>query len=772
MEMCYLGIFEWVFNQVMDHIFTPVFDFIASIISAGLGFIFEYILGPVVLPILQVAFDWVWTAIQFIYGVIYYTELKFIFSVADYIEKAFDIFIGLEPVTYSPNGYGKGGAVTKSLLEVLFQMDTIRRAFWLITFSGVCIALLLSIYAVARSAFDMDFENKRPVSHVLAQTMKAVVGAFLIPFMALCMIQLSAAILTTLDRAVSYDNTGQRSTIGSTLFVLSSVNAAWDSDLNMSHTSFQTNDDGFGFEYVDEPNEKFDLLKFPRNEFYENDTYNNYKNTLKVATYFNFAKFDLLYAFVGIILIVILLMCLLTFIKRLFEILLLYLISPYFVALMPLDDGEKFKQWFGMFMGKLFTGYGSVVVIKIYLLMVPLFMRGNIEYTNMGRESTFMLYVMFLLGGAWAVYKSGSLLTSLVNEAAGRQEQESMRGAMGMMMMAASPVMNRVQGLMGGITNKMGGMVSGGGGGPMSGGLKKTSGPGASKAKNLLRKGKLEAKSIAKHQGQMLMEKKGVKKMVNWGSRQGQRVQKAAGWTKQQGHKAMEWKRLQNKRLDGWKTNQKTKFKNWSSEQARSIRGTALVSRMEKYGNKAQEAAGSLKEKAGRQIMDSQLAKDLGKAGKSINQYVDDSRFGRLNKSPTLKDVGFSGEENDKQKAYLKRFVERRDQMLETSSSTARQKFLYKGLEEQANKQGMTIYCPPERREFLENQFRCRLNSSKYMTEDGGLIIKPTAPAGRPPQKSQPVKETARPSQPAQSRGQAQSTANTGQSSKNKGDKT
>ena len=107
------------------------------------------------------------------------------------------------------------------------------------------------------------------------------------------------------------------------------------------------------------------------------------------------------------------LMCLFTFIRRLFEILLLYMVSPYFVAMMPLDDGEKFKQWFGLFMGKLFTGYGSVVVMKVYLLVLPLFMRGGIQFSDMGRESTFLMYGLVALGGACLLYTSGTCGTSI-----------------------------------------------------------------------------------------------------------------------------------------------------------------------------------------------------------------------------------------------------------------------------------------------------------------------------------------------------------------------
>ncbi len=55
---------------------------------------------------------------------------------------------------------------------------------------------------------------------------------------------------------------------------------------------------------------------------------------------------------------------------------------------------------------------------------------------------------LYVMGGAWTVYKAGSLLTGLVNEAAGRLEQESNRDAYGAAMLAAAPfraIKNRLE---------------------------------------------------------------------------------------------------------------------------------------------------------------------------------------------------------------------------------------------------------------------------------------------------------------------------------------
>ena len=260
MEMSYLGIYEWVYEKVLSSIVTPVFDFVVSIINIAWGYVFQYILGPILLPVLQVVFYWVIRVVEVLGAFMNYLQFIGYLMVVDCLEKAFDIFIGLEPVTYYPNGR-EGAAVTGSLLEVLFTSTAISEAFKVITLGGVGIALLLTIFGVAKSSFDLDFENKRPVSHVLKQLFKSVLGAFLIPFAVWFMIQLSMIILTTLNTAVSFDDNGGRSTLGSTIFTIASVNAAWDSENNMSKWGTVELDEGFGFKVLDKANPDFDITK-------------------------------------------------------------------------------------------------------------------------------------------------------------------------------------------------------------------------------------------------------------------------------------------------------------------------------------------------------------------------------------------------------------------------------------------------------------------------------------------------------------------------------
>lgn len=436
MEMVYLGLFERIFNEVLDRIFMPIFDFVISIMNVGFSFIFNDVLAGVLLPVLEIAFEKYIIAYQFVFGTgTYEFFVKPCFSILDTVESAFDLFIGTKNVLYYPNGMGQPPISDKTLLEVMMSFPTVQNAFWLITASGIAIALLLSIYGVARSALDLDFENKKPVSHVMSQLFKTIVAAFLVPFMVLFMVRLAKEIVVVLDRTITVGNSDigatDNSSMGSALFVMCTANAAWDNSLNRSTRRIQTTGHGIKLEVYDEINENFDIMGKPRNLFYANDKQYNYRNSLMVWRYFNPGKFDYFGFYTGIFVLVIMVICLLTLIKRLLELLILYMISPYFVAMMPLDDGEKFKEWFSMFMGKLFTGYGSLVALKVYLMLMPVFMRGGIQIPNSSVTTSDILYYVFAIGGAWSVYKSSSLLTNLINTSAGRSEEQSMAAGAG-----------------------------------------------------------------------------------------------------------------------------------------------------------------------------------------------------------------------------------------------------------------------------------------------------------------------------------------------------
>ncbi|MDE6713602.1 MAG: hypothetical protein K2K20_07690 [Lachnospiraceae bacterium] len=401
MTMVYLGLFSQIFEWVWNKILAPVVNFVADLLSRLFGWIFNTILLPILTKVLKEVLDWFLPLLKEIFSGILYRILSWIFKMIDYMNIAFDIFIGTSKVSYQ----GK----EQSLLNAMMSVNLVSKAFWIITALGIGMAMLLCIYAVMKSSLDFDFENKRPVGAVMRSMLKCFFQFLTIPFFIIFILQLSGIILTAFDTALSDPSAGHKQTLGCIMFGITSLDAAINnSSLNLSSTT---------------SNE--DLLTFgKRGEFYSGKI--SYLDIEEVKTYFDLSKFDYLVGIImGIFLTVILLICSITFIRRIFELLTLYLVSPLFVSTMPLDDGEKFKKWRELFIAKVFSGYGSVLSMKLYLMLCPIIIGNSIQWGSSAtsKDATYFIKLIFLVGGAWAMLKIGPMITSLINAQNGQAEQ-------------------------------------------------------------------------------------------------------------------------------------------------------------------------------------------------------------------------------------------------------------------------------------------------------------------------------------------------------------
>ena len=161
----------------------------------------------------------------------------------------------------------------------------------------------------------------------------------------------------------------------------------------------------------------------------------DYGRLSEVGNSFHLGEFDYLIGFIAAVFLLFTIgICLVIFIQRIFELLILYLVSPYFVCTMPLDDGEKFSRWRELFIGKCFSGFGSAIGMRLYLLVCPAIMSNDIRLAaKSSPETEYMMKLFFLAGGAWAVYKSGSMVTSLISSQAGQSEMHTANMVGGML---------------------------------------------------------------------------------------------------------------------------------------------------------------------------------------------------------------------------------------------------------------------------------------------------------------------------------------------------
>lgn len=415
MELVYCGLFSKVFNWVLEKIITPVTNFLADILGKIFTWIFNEILAPILRAVFTSVGRWVLDLLMEIFAEIFYGILSALLQVIEVMEEIFDLLAGLRDVTFH---YTAGSSVTGSLASALFRIPGLRNAFMAITLTAVMLTFLTSAYATSKSVLDFDFENRRPVSRVLSATFRALLNLLTLNLFVQGLLLLGEAILKSANNAImgAMGAVGGRSTtIARMIFCMSSLTAAKDENNNIGHGDVS-------------------VMNGIRERWYYStgsggQSAGNYMNVDDVKSVFKLSKFDYFIGYVmSAALIIILGGCLVVLVQRIFDMLVLYLVSPYFVSLIPLDDGEKFGRWRELFIGKVFTGFGTLVAIKLYLMLAPAIMdKSALLFYDEGKsvEVDYLIRMMIILGGAYAVSKSNGLVTNLISAQAGQQESMS-----------------------------------------------------------------------------------------------------------------------------------------------------------------------------------------------------------------------------------------------------------------------------------------------------------------------------------------------------------
>lgn len=443
----------------MQYVYLNAF---VNALSRMFEFIFDEILSPILTDILTVFVEVVLNVIWVLLAELLLGLFTALCSLIDFIESIFNVFAGLAPVYYQPIGQA---AKQMSLLDVLFDMEAITLAFWMITLASMGICVIFTIYKTAKSISDMTLEDRNPISKVLTDAMKAGITFLLIPFLCVMMLQLSSIITQQAQIAFAEANGGDTS-IGTILFLSSTLDADKDTTKPKDMKSGVIEmDAGRNPAFNDEIRKKY------------MDDSTLYQNMDKVKEDFHAANVSYIVGFVSAILVLlIMLVAIVTFVRRLFELLLLYIVSPLFVSTIPLDDGITFARWRELFIAKFFSGFGMIFSMKYYLMIIPLISTSGLELypKNLANGSMVnnILQVFLIIGGAWAVFKSQSLLLELLNPEAAQAEGQVSALVTGAVMGAASVATGGAGAALSSAAGAIGGAIGGGGKGDKSSGLK------------------------------------------------------------------------------------------------------------------------------------------------------------------------------------------------------------------------------------------------------------------------------------------------------------
>ena len=303
------------------------------------------------------------------------------------LERIFDIFAGTTDIYLRD----AKGVVSEDVdfVTAVFTGSQVQNAYWYFMLASVAICFLFTVFSIIRSMGDSLGEMRRPVTSVLRSASKAMVTFLLIPMSCLGMIKAATAI----TRAVLKAGTAGDTRICDTVFVL-----------------------GVGDQFK---SEEAKLLCSEGRYF---------TNALKSMACVNFRSINYIYAYVlTIFMIVVLMTVIMQAVMRIIVLATLFVVSPFFVSTIPLDDGEKFKGWTRLFTSFAVGTFGPIFVMRIFTVVLAMIgPGGGISFgTNVNAITNWILRMLIVMGGTFAAWRSQYIMLDLISPEASQLLQRS-----------------------------------------------------------------------------------------------------------------------------------------------------------------------------------------------------------------------------------------------------------------------------------------------------------------------------------------------------------
>ena len=313
---------------------------------------------------------------------------KTICYVIDFIREIFYTLAGIQPITID-------GEQTDLLSHFLLS-DTVKQTFFYIFLIAVILLVVFVLIAIVRSEYAYG-ENKKSKALIFGKAMQSFAIFLMVPFILIAGIALTNAVMGAINTSMNpyMLEAGGQATIGGQILITSGQHA-----------------------YIGDPGQQAAIEQM----FLTGQL--DYFDISVVSQYYNLRSINFLIGILGsIIIMVMFVMSAVTFIQRIFDIVLLFIISPVSVSTIPVDDGDRFKTWRNITISKVLSAYGIILSMNLFFIIIPQ-IQGITFFTDTFKNG--IVQILFLIGGAYSVTKANLLIAQLTGEAAGRNATSEM----------------------------------------------------------------------------------------------------------------------------------------------------------------------------------------------------------------------------------------------------------------------------------------------------------------------------------------------------------
>lgn len=370
-------------NSQLAGLLDGLFDWLSDAFT-------KYIIDPIV------------TFVTYLFGALFYGLQLGMFYVIDAVQMVVRKVAGLP--AYNLNGErtfnyidADGVEQTGDLAIYFFSHPTTQAVFISILVAAVILLFIATFIAVLKTEFDTKNSNAK--GPIIGSALKSIFYFALVPVVSYLGIIVANIVLQTLDSATSRG----ASSFSSQIFTAAAYNSnrarddpefarevyesglipgvaniTWDGEggqaqaqiADLIDTAFRSNLYAVGADANTSVtvNTVGSIGLGTRDYSFQTFDVRDYA---LVFEYYNTLTYNYLIGYVaGITILFLLLQLLIGVIRRVFELAILFVVSPAVVALMPLDGGEKFKTWKDAFIKRVFSAYGPIIGLNLVFMIL------------------------------------------------------------------------------------------------------------------------------------------------------------------------------------------------------------------------------------------------------------------------------------------------------------------------------------------------------------------------------------------------------------------
>lgn len=319
---------------------------------------------------------------------VFYTLQKSICYLLDFIRDIFCKLAGIETV--------KIDGSEEEILTHFITSPAIRNAFLGVLLVGVILLFVFVIIAIIKSEA-ADPQHKKTKGQILVKSLQSFIIFLLIPFLLIAGIMLANVVVGAIHASMtgSMLDGNTASTIGGQILVTSGYDA-----------------------YIGPAGSRAEIERM----FITGQL--DYNSLSVVKRYYDLSEMNFFVGIAGgLVILVMFVMSAVMFVQRIFDIILLYIVSPASVSTIPLDDGGRFRIWREMLVSKVLSAYGIILSMNIFFLVVPQISQITF-FGNAFKDG--IVQLLFVIGGAFSITKANMIIAQLTGSNAGMQEMQQM----------------------------------------------------------------------------------------------------------------------------------------------------------------------------------------------------------------------------------------------------------------------------------------------------------------------------------------------------------